>query len=256
MLSQGVKTLIWKTYLLKDAIFKKRVYTELQNITKSLEEDIFPKLQAREAIEAYVEIMESGLKISPLELLISTSQKVSCFFRDLGISKIELDVILESNQIMDILKDVYAMKTISPLLLDGYKAYCAITRFTPATGALSIKYNYCELDYSKAVRGIKEKSKIKDHRIFFQKAPRYGMLSCLLVIMLGLIYPYLPKQLSIALSIIIGVGTGIFVFLGLQILGSLEYDKEYLEKRLKAVHPTLPPRVGEDNESGLTGEKK
>ncbi|OGP11690.1 MAG: hypothetical protein A2Z89_01720 [Deltaproteobacteria bacterium GWA2_43_19] len=251
MFSQGMKTLIWKTYLLKDVVFKKRVYAELQNITKSLEDDIFPKLQAREAIEASVEIMESGLKVSPLELLISASQEVSYFFRELGISKIEMDVILESNQIMDILKDVYAMKTISPLLLDGYKAHCAITRFTPATGDLSIKYNYCELDYSKAVRDIKEKSKIKDHRIFFQKAPQYGMLSCLLVIMLGLIYPYLPRQLSIALSIMIGVGTGILVFLGLQILGSLEYDKEYLEKRLKASRPIL-----QDNESELTGEKK
>ena len=69
--------------------------------------------------------------------------------------------------------------------------------------------------------------------------------------MLGLIYPYLPRQLSIALSIMIGVGTGILVFLGLQILGSLEYDKEYLEKRLKASRPIL-----QDNESELTGEKK
>jgi len=30
-----------------------------------------------------------------------------------------------------------------------------------------------------------------------------------------------------------GIGAGIIVFIAMQVLGSLEYDKEYLEKRLK-----------------------
>lgn len=253
MISQGIRTFFWKVYIFKDTILKKRLYTELHNIAKSLEEDIFLKLQKHGITGLSIEITEPAIKIDPLGQTILISKDAADFFKGLNISKMEMDVFLESNQIMDIWRDVYAMETTSPMLLGGYKAYCAITRFTPESGLLSMRYNYCELDYSKAVRGIKEKSTIKDHRVFFRKAPRYGLISGLLVIILGLIYPHLPKQLSIALSIIIGLGTGILVFLSLQILGSLEYDKEYLEKRLKTSPLPIPPQVEEEK---LLQEKK
>lgn len=233
MISHSVQKLLWKAYLLKDAILKKRLFTELRNIANSLEQDIFPKLIEKEVMQASVEITESGLKINPLGIALSTSQEVAEFFQGLGISGIEMDSILESNQIMDIFRDVYALKTTAPLLIDGYRAYCAITKFSPDSKCLSIRYLYCELDYSKAIRNLKEKGSTKDHRIFFQKAPSYGVASGFLVMAIGLVYPYLPTWLYIVLSILIGSVVGIIVFLVFQILGSLEYDKEYLEKRLK-----------------------
>lgn len=241
MLYTAVKMLLWKGYLLKDALFKKRVYTELKNIAKSLEEEIFTKLRENGVAEASLEITESGLKIHrhiqaerglEYEHVIPISPEAREFFKGLGISRMELDAILESNQIMDILRDVYALKH-SSLLMDGYEAYCAITKFFPDSGLLSIKYHYCEMDYSKAVRGIKQGSKVKDHRVFFQKAPRYGIAVGLAVTALGLILPHLPGQLSIALSLMIGIAAGLITFIFFQVLGSLEYDKEYLEKRLK-----------------------
>jgi len=233
MISNGVKKLLWKVCLLKDAVLKKRLYTELKNIANSLEQDIFPKLVEKEIMQASVEITESGLRVNPLAITISISPDVTTFFQELGISEIEMDSILESNQIMDIFRDVYALKTTSPLLIDGYKAYCAITKFSPDSKCLSIRYLYCELDYSKAIRGIKERSRVKDHRIFFQKAPFYGAVSGFLAIAMGILYPYLPAWLHILLSIVIGIAIGIIVFFVFQVLGSLEYDKEYLEKRLK-----------------------
>ncbi|MBI5048577.1 MAG: hypothetical protein HZB54_06495 [Deltaproteobacteria bacterium] len=240
MIYKAIQTLFWKAYLLKDAVFKKRLYTELKNITKSLEEDIFTKLQTKGIAEASIEITGTALNINQdtrekrgVEYSIPASQNVIEFFKALDISKIEMDVILESNHIMDIFRDIYAMRKETSILTDGYKAYCAITNFFPDSGLLSIKYNYCELDYSKAVRGIKEKGRLKDHRVFFQKALPYSITVGLVVMMLGLAYPYIPRQLSIALSILIGLGAGIVTFLIFQVLGSLEYDKEYLEKRLK-----------------------
>ena len=233
MISNGVKKLLWKVCLLKDAVLKKRLYTELKNIANSLEQDIFPKLVEKEIMQASVEITESGLRVNPLAITISISPDVTTFFQELGISEIEMDSILESNQIMDIFRDVYALKTTSPLLIDGYKAYCAITKFSPDSKRLSIRYLYCELDYSKTIRNLKEKGSTKDHRIFFQKGPSYGVTSGFLAMAIGLVYPYLPTWLYIVLSILIGSAVGIIVFLVFQILGSLEYDKEYLEKRLK-----------------------
>ncbi|MBI5327963.1 MAG: hypothetical protein HZB80_06710 [Deltaproteobacteria bacterium] len=240
MISNAIKKLLWKACLLKDALFKQRLYAELNGIATSLEGDIFIKLQADGIREASVEITETALKIHqgavkrPLaEYSIPASKEAIGFFKGLGISKIEMDAILESNQIMDILRDIYAMRKETSILTDGYKAYCAVTRFFPDSALLSIKYSYCELDYSKAVRGIKEKSRFRDHRVFFRKAPRYGITTGLAVIMLGLLYPCLPKQLSIALSILAGIAAGLITFIALQTMGSLEYDKEYLEKRLQ-----------------------
>jgi hypothetical protein len=233
MFFRTIEKLLWKAYLLKDAILRKRVFDELAGIAKSLEKDIFPKLQAEGFAEASFDITESGLKIDPSGHVIPASKDMLDFFRELGIFRVDMDVILEYNQIVDIFRDVWAMKTASPVLTEGYKAYCAVTRFFPGKMVLSIKYNYCELDYSKAIRSIKEKGGTKDHRLFFQKAPIYGIVSGILVMFLGFIAPHLPIWLTVLLSVIAGIIAGIIVFLFLQTLGSLEYDKEYLERRLR-----------------------
>ncbi len=232
MISKRVRTLLWKLYLLKDAILKKKVYTELSNLAKILEEDVFRRLLEKGALEVSIDVTGPGLKISPSDSFIPVSEDAAGFFKNLGVSRIEADTCLESNQMMDILKDIYAMKH-SSIAAEGYNAYCAITRFFPETGLLSIKYHYCELDYSKAVRGIKEASGYRDHRVFFEKAARFGILTGIAVVAAGLTFPYLPRQLSVILSIMAGIWAGIIVFIAMQVLGSLEYDKEYLEKRLK-----------------------
>ncbi len=233
MIFKGIKTLLWKAYLLKNTIFKKKVYTELKNITQSLEKDVFAQLQESGFPEAFAEITEAGLKIMPNYYFLPISGEMAAFFKNLGITGMKMDTLLESNQLLDILKDMDAMKKNNHLLTDGYEAYCAITRFLPELGLLSVKYHYCELNYSKTIRDIKEKSGAKGHRIFFRKAQRYSIVTALLIMTLGLIYPYLPRQVSITLSILIGMAAGIMVFIALETIGSLEYDKEYLEKRLK-----------------------
>lgn len=232
MIYKAIKTFLWKAYILKNTVLKRRVFTELKNIAKTLEEDIFAKLREDAFSEAFIEITATGLNISPGNYFISTSKDVAAFFRDLGISTIELDCYLESNQIMDILKDICAMKP-SSLPADGYNAYCAITAFSADSKHLSIRYHYCELDYSKAIRGFKEKSGFKDHRVFFQRAPLYAIIAGIAVMLQGVLYSYLPIRLSLALSIALGMATGIIVFIIMQTIGSLEYDKEYLERRLK-----------------------
>lgn len=233
MISKGIETLLWKAYLLKNAILKQKIYAELKNIAKLFEEDVFAKLQQDGISEAFVEATEARLKISPKDYLLPVSAETAAFFKKLGIKGMKLDTLLESNQLLDILKDMDAMGKSHPLFVKGYEAYCAITKFFPESGILSVRYHYCELDYSKAIKSIKARSNAMDHRIFFQKAPLYGVVAAFLVAAFGLLYPYLPQWLSIILSILIGIASGILVFIVMQVVGSLEYDKEYLEKRLK-----------------------
>jgi hypothetical protein len=50
MISKRIRTLFWKVYLLKDAILKKKVYAELSNLAKTLEEDVFRRLLEKGAL--------------------------------------------------------------------------------------------------------------------------------------------------------------------------------------------------------------
>src|SRR3972149_2725636 len=152
MISKRIRTLLWKVYLLKDAILKKKVYTELSNLAKTLEEDVFRRLLEKGALEVSIDVTGPGLKISPSDSFIPVSEDAAGFFKNLGVSRIEADTCLESNQMMDILKDIYAMK-LSDIAAEGDNASCAITRFFAEAGLLSIKHHDGELDYSKAVRG-------------------------------------------------------------------------------------------------------
>ncbi len=246
-----LNTILWKIYLFIIKLKNKIIFNELTHIAITLEEEIFPKLQAKGVTEIIIDITHEGIKIDSHNSIMPLSDKLHDFFKSLEITRIKTDTIIEYNQLMDILGDIYGLKNflkkgynfkLDPLRInekirflraDGYKAYCAITRFLTNEHTLNIKYEYCELDFSKATKGLKNKSKFRDHRVFFQNAVRYGIICGIAFTIIGLITLYVPLYISVAIFILMGVLISIAVFLIFQTIGSLEYDKEHLMKKLK-----------------------
>lgn len=244
-------TFLWKAYLFIIKLKNWAIFNELTHIAITLEEEIFPKLQAKGIMEITLDITNEGIKIDGHNSIIPLSDELQVFFKSLGINHIKTDAIMESNQLMDIFSDIYGLKTffkkaynfiLAPLRInekirllreDGYKAYCAISRFLPDEHTLIIKYEYCELDFSKATKKLKNKSKFRDHRVFFQNASRYGIVCGIAFTIIGLITLYVPLYISVTIFILMGVVISIAVFLIFQTIGSLEYDKEHLMKKLK-----------------------
>src|SRR3989338_2121928 len=191
-----LNTIIWKAYLFIIKLKNRTIFNELTHIAITLEEEIFPKLQAKGVTE---------IIIDRHNLIIPLSDELQVFFKSLGINHIKTDAIMESNQLMDIFSDIYGLKNffkkgynyrLDPLRINekirflrenGYKAYCAISRFLTNEHTLIIKYEYCELDFSKATKRLKNKSKFRDHRVFFQNASRYGIVCGIAFTIIGLI---------------------------------------------------------------------
>ena len=248
---KNFNTFLWKAYLFIIKLKNRTIFNELTHIAITLEEEIFPKLQAKGVTEIIIDITNEGIKIDGHNSIIPLSDELQVFFKSLGINHIKTDAIMESNQLMDIFSDIYGLKNffkkgynyrLDPLRINekirflrenGYKAYCAISRFLTNEHTLIIKYEYCELDFSKATKRLKNKSKFRDHRVFFQNASRYGIVCGIAFTIIGLITLYVPVYISVAIFILTGVVISIAVFLIFQTIGSLEYDKEHLMKELK-----------------------
>jgi hypothetical protein len=243
--------ILWKIYLSIIRQKRRAIFSELTHIAITLERDVFSRLQSEGKIEAEINIDGAGIKIDGYNSIIPISENLADSFKNLGISRIKTDAVIEYNQLTDILTDIYGLSGflkrgyaygLDPLKIkekllseDGYKGYCAVTRLLPDEDTLTIKYEYCELDFSKATRVLKEKSEFRDHRAFFQNARRYGIVCGIASTIIGLATLYLPLYISIATFIIMGVIISIAVFFTFQTIGSLEYDKEHLMKRLEGL---------------------
>lgn len=251
---RALRKMVWEGYLLGLTIVHKELYTGLTRLAITLEREVFPHLRQKGIGSASLGVEGMVIKVAEEpRAVLPLSDRLTQFFTRLGIKVMRLDTILESNQLVDILKTIHGLSPVmgrkdvpkidtlgriekaNSILGDGYNAYCAITRFSPEDRVLSIKYHYCELKYSRATGNLKRGSRFHDHRFFFHKAPRYGIASGLGVMALVIVSSYLPPYLSITLSIIIGLLVGLAVFLAFQTIGSLEYDKEELGKRIGGV---------------------
>lgn len=241
--------ILWKAYLFILRQKNITIFNELAHIATILEKEVFSSLQSQGIMETTINIDGMGIKINGYNSIIPLSESLNNFFKNLGISHIKTDTMMEYNQLTDILTDIYGLggflkeeyshgfdplKIKEKLLSEyGYKGYCAVTRLLPDKGTLIIRYEYCELDFSKATKRLKNKSKFRDHRVFFQNAVRYGIVCGIAFIIIGLITLYVPVYISVAIFILTGVVISIAVFLIFQTIGSLEYDKEHLMKKLK-----------------------
>ncbi|MBI3583970.1 MAG: hypothetical protein HY096_08480 [Nitrospinae bacterium] len=243
--------ILWKAYLLIIKLKNRTIFNELTHIAIILEEEMFPKLQTKGIMEITINLTNEGIKIEGYDSIIPVSDELQVFFKSLGITRIKTDTIMEYNQLIDILTDIYGLNSflekgysygfdplgikerIKLLSEDGYKGYCAVTRLLPEKCTLLIKYEYCELNFSKATKNLKNKSKFRDHRVFFKNASRYGIVCGIAFTIIGLITLYVPSYISVAIFILMGIIISIAVFLIFQTIGSLEYDKEHLMKKLK-----------------------
>lgn len=250
--------ILWKAYLFILRQKNRAIFNELTHIATIIEKEIYSGLQSQGVIETTIDIDGMGIKIDGYNSIIPLSESLNNFFKNLGISHIKTDTIMEYNQLIDILTDIYGLSSFSkkgysygfdPLGIkeklsseDGYKGYCAVTRLLPEKCTLIIRYEYCELDFSRATKNLKNKSRFKDHRVFFQNASIYGIVCGITFTIIGLITLYVPLYISVSIFILMGAVISIAVFLIFQTIGSLEYDKEHLMKKLK--------------ENGGNGERK
>ena len=175
------------------------------------------------------------------------------FLSGFGIRRVELDSRLESNQVVDVVTLLFAVRRdlrhpgsrsagwLAARLRDeeGVHFACTLTRIHDNT--LSISYSYCMTRFSRLVAWFKRRQRhLQDHRALFRAAPWYGAVLGLAP--LGVFLLYYSNGSSWALLIAsLFAAAGIFAttYFFFMTIGSLVYDNEEKAFRLEKANAKL-----------------
>ncbi len=171
----------------------------------------------------------------------------------LGITVIELDGRLESNQVADILTLLVSQRrslrrrsdrsssdaTVRLTSAEGLAFSCTVARIDGRR--LEISYSYCMTRFSALVRWFKNRqTHLRDHRTLFRAAPRYAAAAGFAPILVFLLYAAhgnwsLLLATSLLGSALLAGGT----YLVFMAVGSVEYDNEEQAHKLRQAYDQL-----------------
>lgn len=176
------------------------------------------------------------------------------FLRSVGVRKMHMDPRLEWNQVLDLLRLLYAARRglrmqpsrrpahcLADRLADERGVQFACTRTWVEDGILSIEYSYCVTCFSRLIAWFERRNRrFADHRSLFHAAPRYslilGGITALPVVLHAVTgSPWLllaATMLSVAV-----VGAAVYLFF--MSVGSVEYDNEEKGHRLQVAYEKL-----------------
>ena len=233
---------------------------QLKRFSERMERDFCPGREAQPLGEVELEVREiergAVLFLSERTKPLEDTERLAEFLLSIGVRRMELDPALECNQVSDVLEALWGLRrtlrtgkagALGRLLGYGHLARqirspeglnlsCATSWMDSEEGQLRIKYTYCRTAFSRAVETIKKRNTLfRDHRAFFRAAPRLGLLFAALAalplavrLLLGI-----PPGFLAAVDALVIVAVGVTVFVLLQTLGSLEYDKENQQNDLE-----------------------
>ena len=246
---------------------------ELSRFSRRLEEGVFP--EARERGAALVTLRVGEHEGRPVlhtrrDGILPDTGRLAGFLGSLGVSEWRLDTGLQSNQITDVIQMLWGIRqTIrtearpglvqralgherlaealradptKPDTGQGLHMSCARVFLDRAEGTLCIRSSPCALAFSRAVEVYKRQaSAFRDHRAFFRAAPRYALFVLLISLApLAAHYAFGTSGLPLILSGVLAAGVlTAAVYLLLQTIGSVEYDKEYQARELARQHRLL-----------------
>jgi len=263
---QGIKRLGWWMFL-RTTMLGRGIRSELENFSLFVETSILHKALGEEMREVVltVEDDDSGMHLvthvtdppDPLE----NTRNIATLMRHIGVKKIKLDTRLEANQFANVVEILWGLRNrlyrLSPDGCDaavreiitppGKRVACTLTRLDPETGTLVIRYSYCEMVFSRAVKTFKERTTnlFRDHRAFFRAAPRGAFVALLISGLPYIILAFTPGlgMLGYALIFCAAVATcgtiASLTFLTFQTIGSIEYDKEQQAWELQQAYKEL-----------------
>jgi serine phosphatase RsbU (regulator of sigma subunit) len=191
----------------------------------------------------------------------------------LGVTALELDARLESNQIADILTLLVSQRrclgprrprsscdTVERLKSEGGIAFsCTVTRLVGPR--LEISYSYCMTRFSALVRWFKSRqTHLRDHRTLFRAAPRYAVVAGLAPMVVFLLYAaHGSWSLLLATSLLGSALLAASTYLVFMAVGSVEYDNEEQAHKLRQAYDRLKvyaDRIRDDMERARTVQQR
>ncbi len=188
--------------------------------------------------------------------------RLADFLDSAGIRSLSLDAELESNQVCDVLKTLWDVRHLlhegrcgwwarrlgRRRLVDeltspqGLHVACADVTLDLERGALVIRDSYCPLTFSLAVDVFKRRaSRFRDHRAFFQAAPRFALAAAGLALVpagIVMLVGHMPG-LVLAVGLVMAVLVAAVTVVVFETIGAVEYDKEYQARQLLQRHREL-----------------
>jgi serine phosphatase RsbU (regulator of sigma subunit) len=171
----------------------------------------------------------------------------------LGVTALELDARLESNQIADILTLLLSQRrylgsgrprqsidaTERLTSAEGLAFSCTVARLDGYR--LEISYSYCMTRFSALVRWFKNRqTHLRDHRTLFRAAPRYAAMAGLAPLVVFLLYAaHGSWSLLLATSLLGSALLAASTYLVFMTVGSVEYDNEEQAHRLRQAYDRL-----------------
>lgn len=238
-----------------------RVGREMRWFSRRMEEEeiVQPEIGTAGAVSA----QETRGKVTcePGEGPLEACGRLSDFLRKLGVVRIVFDADLESNQILDLLYLMWAVRhelsgertgivdrvlerdVVAEALLsdEGIHISCMNVHFDADNGRLRVKNSYCTLTFSRAATAYMHKiSRFPDHRAFFRAAPRYGLFGAVLVLLPVLLAMIFGLSTGVIISAgVISVSLGAGIMIVFETIGAVQYDKEYQAKEIRRRHRAL-----------------
>lgn len=225
-----------------------------------LEDELFPAVQdaAAETIELAVEpagvILPVQRSIGDAGTRLSDCPDLCAFLTGLGIHRLQVDIRLESNQVVDLLMLLAACRRAlsgrraepprgepARSLCDPQGLHFNCMQICLREDALTVRYSYCATRLSLAVRWFERRHRhFGDHRALFRAAPRYGLLAAglSLLVLLGV-----ALTGSMTFFVLATVAEAAIMFLAVYVflrgMGSVEYDNEEQAYQLGRAYTTL-----------------
>lgn len=186
------------------------------------------------------------------------------FLVSFGITTIDLDARLESNQVRDVLRLLHACRNkrdhqtpgrVSGSRLANLNSNGGIrfscTKTSIESGTLTIKYSYCVLLLSVFVEKFKGAHRtFRDHRALFHSAPRFAFIFGPLILLPRLILASSYGNWTLFLiACFEGLLFMAFIYVFFMTVGSIEYDKEEKAYELALAYGKLMNHTGQIEES-------
>ncbi len=218
-----------------------------------LENELFPNLREAEYRWIIFDIVEkegncylqgqAGEQIYPFLKTGRLAERL----HNAGINRLRLETRLESGQITELLLLVlYALNDDRKTSLwnfsskwkkekvremmrspTGLHQSCGLVRLDLEENDCEIEYHYCELFYSRIIRGYLEKQKeFQDHRSLFYKSSKFGFIAFVVLIIPAFLELWFPGLSTVYISGMAIIGAFVIWFL-IHVIASIRYDWEY-----------------------------
>ncbi len=111
----------------------------------------------------------------------------------------------------------------------GLNKFCALIKLQKSASVYKIHYYYCELFFSKTVRGyLNTHSKYKDHRVLEAVTPRVTFAAFISMLLPFVLIPWFPVA-AVILGAFNLIWISLLIWYLIKTMASLQYDREHYE---------------------------